>query len=141
MFSIEIKNMASKQSFIPKWFIILTALFSLMEIAVAISLAFSPSSFLEDVDLNAKGVDYIIKMWAVRQFALGVILAYAAYKRSSQMLSISWIFILVMFLGDTLIGIQQKTNSLVIAGLIMSIIAAGMLYFITKIESLRKEAI
>ncbi|MEP7318095.1 MAG: hypothetical protein ABI921_05130, partial [Panacibacter sp.] len=61
------------QKSLPKWILILSGLFALLEIMVSVSICFSPQSVLETVDLNAKGVDYLIYIWASRQFALGFI--------------------------------------------------------------------
>ncbi len=99
---------------------------------VSVSLCFSPQSVLETVDLNAKGVDYIIYMWAARQFALGFIFGFATFKKSIPMLTIAYIFFLVMMVGDLLIGISQKENLLIIASLVMCIISSAMIIAINK---------
>ena len=124
--------MAEVQKSLPKWILIISGLFALLEIMVSISLCFSPQSVLETVDLNAKGVHYLIYMWAARQFALGFIFGFAALKKSIPMLTIAYIFFLVMFVGDFLIGISQKNNSLIIAALIMCIISSVLLFAINK---------
>src|SRR5688500_6148469 len=100
--------MSETQELIPKWVIIASALFSIIEIGVSLSLFISPQSVLETVDHSAKGVGFLIYMWAVRQFALGFIFGYATFKHSKPMLKIAYIFLLVMFTGDLIIGIIQK---------------------------------
>jgi len=117
---------------LPKWILIVSGLFALMELMVSVSLCFSPQLVLETVDLNAKGVNYVIYMWAARQFALGFIFAFATLKRSIPMLTIAYIFFLVMFIGDFLIGISQKENSLIISAIIMCIISGVMIFAINK---------
>ncbi len=117
---------------LPKWILIVSGIIALLEIMVSFSLCFSPQSMLETVDLNAKGVDYIIYMWAARQFALGFIFAFATFKRSIPMLTIAYVFFLVMFVGDFFIGISQKENSLIIAALVMCVIAGLMLFALNK---------
>jgi hypothetical protein len=124
--------MSEEQKLLPKWILIVSGLFALLELMVSLSLCFSPQSVLETVDLNAKGVDYVIYMWAVRQFALGFILGFAAFKRSVPMLTLAYIFMLVMFVGDLLIGISQKQNSLIIAALVMCIISSALIFAINK---------
>src|SRR5688572_9623979 len=114
-------NMTEIQKPLPKWILIVSGLIALLEIMVSLSLCFSPQSVVETVDLNAKGVDYLIYMWAARQFALGFIFAFATFKKSIPMLTISYIFFFVMFVGDFLVGISQKENSLIIAGLVMCV--------------------
>jgi hypothetical protein len=73
--------MTEGQRSLSKWILIVSGLFALLEIAVSLSLCFSPQSVLETVDLNAKGVNYLVYMWAVRQFALGFIFGYATLKK------------------------------------------------------------
>ena len=124
--------MTEAQKSLPKWILILSGFFALLELMVSISLCFSPQSVLETVDLKAKGVDYLVYMWAVRQFALGFIFAFATFKRSGPMLTIAYIFFLVMFVGDFFIGISQKNNSLIIAALVMCIISSALLFAINK---------
>ena len=103
-----------------------------MEIMVSFALWFSPQSFLENVDFNAQGVDYIIYMWAARQFALGFIFAFATYKKSIPMLTLAYIFFLVMFVGDFVVGIIQKENSLIISAIVMCAISLAMIYVLNK---------
>src|SRR5687768_15124698 len=97
--------MTEQQKPIPKWILIVSGIFALMEIGVSVAIWFSPQSVLENVDFNAKGVYYLMQMWAVRQFALGFIFAFATIKRSSSMLTLAYVFFLVMFVGDFVIGI------------------------------------
>ena len=124
--------MIEEKKSLPKWILIVSGLFALMELIVSLSLWFSPQSVLETVDLNAKGVEYLIYMWATRQFALGFIFAFATFKKSIPMLTIAYIFFLVMFVGDFFIGISQKESSLIFAALMMCIISAGLLFAINK---------
>ena len=124
--------MTDEHKSLPKWILIVSGLFALLELVVSISLCFSPESVLDTVDLNAKGVDYLIYMWATRQFALGFIFAFATFKKSIPMLTIAYIFFLVMFVGDFFVGISQKNNSLVMAALVMCIISSAMIFAINK---------
>ena len=113
---------------LPKWILIVSALFALMELAGSLVLFLAPESFLEMVDFTAKGVDYLVYMWATRQFALGFILAFATMKRSVPMLTIAYVFLLVMFVGDLIIGFTQKDSALIISSLVMCILSAAMLF-------------
>lgn len=124
--------MTEGQKSLPKWILVVSGLFALMELMVSVSLCFSPQSFADKVDLNAKGVDFLIYMWAARQFALGFIFAFATFKKSIPMLTIAYIFFLVMFVGDFFIGISQKENSLIIGALVMCIISSAMIFAINK---------
>lgn len=117
---------------IPKWILIVSGLFALLGLMVSTSLCFSPQSVLQTVDLNAKGVDYLIYMWAARQFAVGFIFGFSTLKKSIPMLIIAYIFFLVMNIGDFFIGISQHDSSLYIGAGVMCIIASAMLYFINK---------
>jgi len=124
--------MTDEQTPLPKWILIVSGLIALMELMVSLSLCFSPQSVLETVDLSAKGADYLIYMWAARQFALGFIFGFATFKRSVPMLTIAYIFFLVMMVGDFFIGISQKENSLIIGALVMCIISAALIFSINK---------
>jgi hypothetical protein len=124
--------MTQGQKSLPKWILIISGLFALLGLMVSSSLCFSPKSVLQTVDLNAKGVDLLIYMWAARQFAEGFIFGFATFKKSIPMLTIAYIFFLVMNIGDFLIGISQHDSSLYIGAGVMCIIAPIMLYFINK---------
>jgi hypothetical protein len=124
--------MTEAQKSLPKWILIVSGLFALLELMVSVSLVLSPQSVLETVDLNAKGVDYVINMWAARQFALGFIFAFATFKKSIPMLTIAYIFFLIMFVGDFFIGISQKENSLIIAAVVMCIVSSAMIFAINR---------
>ena len=116
----------------PAWILVVSGLFALLEIMVSLALLFSPASVVDTVDLNAKGIDYLLYIWAARQFALGVIFAVATIKRSTPMLTLAYIFFLVMMAGDLLIGIILKQNELVIPALVMIVISSGLIYVINK---------
>jgi hypothetical protein len=124
--------MTEAQKRMPKWILIVSGLIALLEMMVSFLLCFSPQEALETIDLNAKGVQYLIYMWAARQFALGFIFCFATLKKSAPMLTLAYIFFLVMMVGDLLIGISQKENALIIGSLVMCFISSGMLYAINK---------
>jgi hypothetical protein len=124
--------MTERQQPLPKWILIVSGLFALLGLMVSSSLCFSPQSVLPTVDLNAKGVDYLIYMWAARQFAVGFIFGLATLKKSVPMLTIAYTFFLVMNIGDFFIGISQHDSSLYIGAGVMCIIASTMLYFLNK---------
>ena len=117
---------------LPKWILIISWLFALLGLIVSSSLYFSPQSVLQTVDLNAKGVDYLIYMWTARQFAVGFIFGFATFKKSIPMLTIAYIFFLVMFVGDFFIGISQKENPLIISAVVMCIISSALIFAINK---------
>ena len=124
--------MTQEQKSVSTWILIVSTLFALMELGVSISIYLSPQSVLETVDLNAKGVDYLFQLWATRQFALGFIFAFATFKKSIPMLTIAYIFFLVMFIGDLCIGILQKENSLIISAIVMCGISSAMIFVINR---------
>lgn len=124
--------MTGTQKSLPKWILVISVLFALMEIIVSVSLCIAPQSILETVDLSGKGVIYIVYMWAARQFALGFIFAFAAFKKSVPMLSIAYIFFLVMFIGDLFIGTLQKETGLIISAIVMCAISSAMIVAINK---------
>ena len=124
--------MTQQQKSLPKWTLFVSGLFALLGLMVSSSLCFSPQSVLQTVDLNAKGIDYLIYMWAARQFAVGFIFGFATFKKSIPMLTIAYIFFLVMNVGDFFIGISQRDSSLYIGAGVMCIIASTMLCVINK---------
>lgn len=124
--------MSEGQKSIPNWILIVSLLIAILEVIVSLSLCFAPQSVLETVDLNAKGVDYLIYMWAARQFALGFIFGFATYKKSVPMLTIAYIFFLVMMVGDLFIGVSQKNSSLIVGALVMCIISSALLFALSK---------
>jgi hypothetical protein len=126
--------MIESQRILPKWILIVSGIIALLEMMVSFALCFYPQSVLETVDLSAKGVDYLIYMWAARQFALGFIFGYATLKKSAPMLTVAYIFFLVMFIGDLLIGIWQKENTLIISALIMCAISTALIFAINKVK-------
>ena len=124
--------MTEGQKSLPTWILIVSGLFALLELMVSVSLVISPESVLDTVDLNAKGIDYLIYMWAARQFALGFIFAFATFKKSIPMLTLAYIFFLVMFVGDFFIGISQKENSLIISAVVMCVISTALIVILSK---------
>ena len=117
---------------LPLWILIVSGLFALMEIGVSGMICFSPQEVLEKVDIRAKGVDFLIYMWASRQFALGFIFAFATFKKSVPMLILAYIFFVVMFVGDLAIGIVQKENSLIFSAIAMCGIGSVMILVLSK---------
>ncbi|SFH20789.1 hypothetical protein [Pedobacter insulae] len=124
--------MNETQKSLSTWILIVSGLFALLEVMVSIALCIEPESVVATVDLSAKGVEYVIRMWAARQFALGFIFAFATYKKSIAMLTTAYVFFLVMFVGDLIIGIFQKENSLIISAIVMCIVSSAMLYLLNK---------
>ena len=124
--------MSEGQKSIPNWILIVSGLIAILEVIVSLSLCFAPQSVLETVDLNATGVYYLIYMWAARQFALGFIFGFATYKKSVPMLTIAYIFFLVMMVGDLFIGVSQKNSSLIVGALVMCIISSALLFALSK---------
>jgi hypothetical protein len=133
--SNQTQIMTEQQKSLPKWILIVSGFLALMELMVSGLICFSPQSVLETIDLSVKGVDYLVYMWASRQFALGCIFAFATFKKSIPMLTIAYIFFLVMFVGDFFIGILQKDNSLTISAVGMFIISSAMIYVLNKRRS------
>lgn len=130
-----------KQKKLPKWILIVSGLFACMEIMVSLSLFISPQLVIDRVDLNATGVDYLIYMWAARQLALGMIFGFATFKKSISMLTITYIFFLVMFLGDLFVGIVKKENPLIISAIVMSIVSGLLLFALNKKNDKKHEVI
>lgn len=117
---------------IPKWILIVSTLFALLGFMVSSTLLFAPENAIKAVDFEVNGVDYLIQMWAVRQFTVGFIFLFSVIKKSKPMLNISYIFFLVMNIGDIIIGFLQDDNSLIIGASVMSVISVIMMYYINR---------
>lgn len=117
---------------VPKWIIFISGLLALLELLVSLSLFFAPESVAENVDLKAKGVDYLMQTWAIRQFALGIIFAVATFKRSAQMLFISFLFFSVLMFGDVWIGITQHNWGLSVIAGIFAVFSSFILFYLKK---------
>lgn len=124
--------MSQESKSLPKWILIVSSFFVILSIIVTSTLLLSPQSALKQVDLNAKGVDYLIYMWAARQFSNGFIFGFAIFKKSASMLTLAYIFFLVMNICDIFVGISQSDNSLIGGASFMCAIASTMIYFINK---------
>ena len=127
--------MKQENKSIPTWILIISGLLALLALVISFSLCFFPQSVLEALDIKAKGVDYLVYMWAARQFAFAFILAFATLKKSSPMLTIAYIFFLVMNAGDTLTGIILKDHAVIIGSLVWCVAASAILYFLNKTYS------
>lgn len=124
--------MTIEQKRLPKWILIVSGLFALLSFFVSSTLCFSPEASLQTVDLKAKGVDFLIYMWAARQFALGFIFSLAILKKSIPMLTVAYTFVLVMNIGDFLNGILHNDSSLYIGAGIVCVVSSTMIYFVNK---------
>ena len=122
------------QKLLPKWILFVSGFFALMEITVGISLLVSPQSVIESIDFKAIGVDYLIYMWATRQIALGVIFGFSTLKRSRAMLTITYIFLLVMFIGDLCIGVLKNENGLLIGAIVMCVVSSLLLFKLNRLK-------
>ena len=121
--------MKENHKLLSKWILIVSGIFALIEVMASLSIIFSPESVIDNIDYNSKGTNYLLYMWGTRQFALGFILAFATIKKSVPMLILAYIFLLVMFFGDLLIGINQNETSLIVGALVM----CGISFFMLKV--------
>ncbi len=124
--------MNTKQSTLPNWILIVSGLFAILELLVSIALFVAPESMMETVDFKATGVDDLKNMWAIRQLALGVIFAWATIKKSVPMLNISYLFLLIVLLGDLYFGISKNEVPLILSALVMSGIVGALMYRLNK---------
>lgn len=126
--------MSAEQKTLPGWIIAVSWIFAILELLVSIALCVAPETVADTVDLSARGVNYLIYMWAARQFALSVIFIVASLKRSGPMLTTAYIFLLVMFAGDLVIGFMQQENGLIGAAAVMCLIAAIMIWQVNRVR-------
>jgi len=117
---------------IPLWVKILTCLLALLGIGVSCTLLIAPGTAITSVDLNAKGVDYLLQMWAARQLACAAIFIWALFKKSIPMLTLAFIFYLVMNVGDVLIGWIQGDAGLWIGATVMCLLSFVVLATLSR---------
>jgi hypothetical protein len=117
---------------ISKWILIVTGLYALLTLIGAIALVFSPETVADSVDLTAKGVIYLIHIWAVRHFAMAFIFAFATFKKSVPMLSITYISLLVTSIGDIIVGVSENESSFFIPAIVAGLFASVMIFFVQK---------
>ncbi|MBK6546249.1 MAG: LPXTG cell wall anchor domain-containing protein [Saprospiraceae bacterium] len=48
------------------------------------------------------------------------------------MWTLAYIFLLVMFVGDLIVGVLQKNNTLIIGGIVLTLIALALIFLIQK---------
>ena len=77
-------------------------------------------------------------MWAVRQFALGIIFAFGITKRSTAALSAAYLFFLIMMLGDVVISLKYAIMPMTITSILFALLAGWVLF---KLNRLNKDAI
>ena len=75
---------------IPLWVLIATILFASLGFIVSMVLLFKPENAIKTVDLSTQGIDYLIQMWAVRQFTVGFIFLFSVIRKSIPMLKLSY---------------------------------------------------
>lgn len=126
------KKIPQIQNKVPLWVLIVSIFFVLLWFLVSSTLIFSPESVLTNVDLQAKWVQYLVYMWAARQFAMACIFGYSIIKHSFPMLLLSYIFFLIMNICDVLIWVSQNDNWLAGGALFMCLIAWIMIYQIQR---------
>ena len=129
--------MSGESKLFPKWILVVSWIFAILELLVSIALCVAPETVADTVDLSARGVNYLIYMWAARQFALSVIFIVASLKRSAPMLTTAYIFLFVMFAGDLVIGFMQGENGLIGAAAFMCLIAAIMIWQVNRTRRVR----
>ncbi len=130
------KNSINK---IPIWILIVTILFAGIGFIVSMILILKPENAIKTVDLSSKGADYLIQMWAVRQFTVGFVFLYAVIKKSIPMLKLSYVFYSVMNIGDVVVGVVQRDRSLYVGALFMVVFSFTLLFFIHKLIIKQKE--
>ena len=124
--------MQQSRKSVPTWILLISGILAIMEIGAGVALFAAPDFLADTVDLGARGVYYLIQVWATRQLAIGILFAYATWKKSPQMLTAAYIFLLMMFVGDLVIGFIHGENTLIISAVVMCILSAVMLYAINK---------
>jgi len=121
---------------IPTWITIISSLIALLGLFVGCSLYISPGTFIPTIDFSSPDIKFLTHMWAARQVAIALIIAYSLFRQSAPMLKISLAAYCLMNLQDVVIGILQNDSGLAIGAAVFSTLSAILIFVLIK----RKEA-
>lgn len=98
-------------------------------------LIISPGSAITTVDLKTEGINYLLQMWAARQVACASIFCWALFKKSLPMLSLAYVFYLVMNFGGVIIGWVQADAGLWIGASVKSVFSLIVIRRLGRIQA------
>ena len=123
---------------IPLWVTIVASLMTLSILAFSINLVVSPKTFFPDTDFLAKDVRHFTTMWAMRQFSLGVLIAYSLIRQSPQTLKIALSLLILVNVFTIFEGAYINKMFLIVESIIYCSISAAMIFSVNKKERVLK---
>jgi hypothetical protein len=111
------------------WIIIISCLLSLLGISISIMMyVMPPNTFIPGLDPDSSAVAYLNSMCAARQLSIATCIGFAALRKSTPMLTLSWICYLLLNIQDALIGVSQHDSGMIGGGIVISILSVLILF-------------
>ena len=120
------------QKTIPTWVTVVSSLIAALGLFVGGSLYISPGTFIPGINFADPGPAYLAEMWAARQIAIGAVVAYALFRRSSPMLRISLLVYCIMNVQDAGIGLVNGNMSLFAGALFFTVLSATLMFVLSR---------
>lgn len=117
---------------IPLWVNIVAILLTLSGFAFSINLYLSPQTFFPKADFLAIDVRHFTDMWAIRQFAIGVLFSYALIRQDAIILKTMIIFVTLINVITIPIVIIKFDKQLLIESIVFSVIGIALIFAIIK---------
>lgn len=119
------------------WIIVISCLLALLGITISISMYLLPANtFIPGLDPESSAVAYINSMCASRQLSIAFCIGFAALRRSTPMLILSWICYLLLNIQDALIGVIQHDSGMIGGGIVISSLLS--VFILYKLNTKRK---
>ena len=90
---------------VPRWIVSYGWLMALVPIAIALMTVFSPETLFSELDEDGLELDGPVGAYAIRNFAAGIAMAFALYRRSPAMLLVIFVMRLATDVPDFLFAI------------------------------------
>lgn len=88
---------------VPRWIVSYGWLMVLVPVAIALMTVFSPETLFSELDEDALSIDGPVGAYAIRNFAAGIAMAFALYRRSPAMLLVMFVMRLATDIPDFLL--------------------------------------
>lgn len=123
---------------IPIWVSIVAGILTLGGFAFTITLYIMPQNFFPKTDFSILDVKHFTDMWALRQFAISVLIAYALIRQDGIMLKTSLILVTLINLLTIPLAILRQDNNLIMESVVYTGIGVLMIFALIKREKYLK---
>ena len=124
---------------VPRWLIVLAWLLAILTIATGAGGYFAAEAMFETIDLEITEAWFVVKTWAARNVAIGLFIAYAAWRRSKTALSMAFLLHLFVDIQDAIIGFYRPSVGPEV-GPMSLVFAALSLFAIWSLNRIKLEA-